>query len=68
MSIRTTGRKERRIAELDPIEQGVVITALNELRNEKLEEHRPTDAVDDVLLKVIDAPSRKVRVRDDEAR
>jgi hypothetical protein len=61
-------REERRVLTLDPIEQGVVITALNELRNDKLEEHRPTDTVDDVLLKVIDAPSRKVRVRDDEAR
>jgi hypothetical protein len=61
-------RDERRVVTLDPIQQGVVITALNKLRNEKLVEHRPTDAVDDVLLKVIDAPSRKGRGRDDEAR
>ncbi len=61
-------REERRVITLDPYEQGVLITALNDLRNDKLEDHKPTDTVDDVLLKVIDAPTKKVRVRDDEAR
>ena len=61
-------REERKVITLDPYEQGVLITALNDLRNDKLEERKPTDTVDDVLLKVIDAPTKKVRVRDDEAR
>lgn len=61
-------REERRVITLDPYEQGVLITALNDLRNDKLEDHKSTDMVDDVLLKVIDAPTKKVRVRDDEAR
>jgi len=40
------------------------VAALNKL----LEEQKCTGIVDDVLLKVIDAPSKKVRIRDDEAR
>ena len=38
------------------------------MRNDLLEEERPTDIVDEVLLKVIDAPAKKVRCRSDEAR
>jgi len=30
------------------------------MRNDLIEEQRPTDAVDDVLLKTIDAPMKKV--------
>jgi len=62
-------RTERMILELDAYEQGIVVTALNDMRNGKLKDCRPTDAVDDVLLKAIDAPRRKVRVPErDEAR
>ena len=38
------------------------------MRNDLLEEERPTDIVDEVLLKVIDAPAKKVRCRNDEER
>ena len=41
--------------ELDRYEHGVVINALNEMRNDLLGEERPTDIVDEVLLKAIDA-------------
>lgn len=61
-------REERKVMTLDPYEQGVLITALNDKRNEMLKNKKPTDIVDDVLLKVIDAPNKKVRIRDDEAR
>lgn len=54
-------------------EQGVVINALNQMRNSLLQKGRHTDAVDDMLLKVIDArPQRRglpARLRGhDEAR
>ena len=52
---------EKRIMELDRYEHGVVINALNEMRNDLIEEKRPTDIVDEVLLKAIDAPTRKAR-------
>ncbi len=61
-------KTQHKVVILDPYEHGFIITALNDKRNEMLKERKPTDIADDVLLKVIDAPSRKVRVRDDEAR
>lgn len=45
-----------------------ILPPLNDMRNDLLEEERPTDIVDEVLLKVIDAPAKKVRCRNDEAR
>ena len=50
------GQQEKRVLTLDRYEHGVV------------EEERPTDIVDEVLLKVIDAPAKKVRCRSDEER
>lgn len=52
-------RNEKRVLTLDRYEHGVVINALNEMRNDLLEEKRPTDIVDEVLLKAIDAPRRR---------
>ena len=54
-------KEEKRVLTLDNYEHGVVINALNEMRNDLIGENRPTDAVDDVLLKAIDAPTKKVR-------
>ena len=61
-------KQEKRVLTLDRYEHGVVINVLNEMRNDLLEEERPTDIVDEVLLKAIDAPTKKVRCRSDEAR
>ena len=58
-------RTEKRVLTLDRYEHGVVINALNEMRNDLLEEERPTDRVDEVLLKVIDAPTKKEKRRDE---
>ena len=55
-------KTEKRILTLDRYEHGVVINALNEMRNDLLEEERPTDIVDEVLLKAIEAPTKKVRL------
>lgn len=56
---------EERVLALDDYEYGVVVNALNELRNDLIEEQRPTDAVDDLLLKTIDAPARRQKNRED---
>lgn len=58
-------RTEKRVLTLDRYKHGVVINALNEMRNDLLEEERPTDIVDEVLLKVIDAPTKKEKRRDE---
>ena len=59
------GKEEKRILTLDKYEHGVVVNALNEMRNDLLEEQRSTDIVDEVLLKAIDAPTKKMRGRDE---
>ena len=59
------GKEEKRVLTLDKYEHGVVVIALNEMRNDLLEEQRSTDIVDEVLLKAIDAPTKKVRGRDE---
>lgn len=58
-------RTEKRVLTIDRYEHGVVINALNEMRNDLLEEERPTDILDEVLLKVIDAPTKKEKRRDE---
>lgn len=58
-------RTEKRVLTLDRYEHGVVINTLNEMRNDLLEEERPTDILDEVLLKVIDAPTKKEKRRDE---
>lgn len=58
-------KTEKRVLTLDHYEHGVVINALNEMRNDLLEKERPTDIVDEVLLKTIDAPVKKYRSRDE---
>lgn len=61
-------KTEKRIIALDQYEHGVVINALNDMRNELIEEDRPTDMVDEILLKTIDAPTKKVKCSCYEAR
>ena len=61
-------KEEKRVLELDRYEHGVVINALNEMRNDLIGEERPTDIVDEVLLKAIDAPTKKVRGKTREER
>ena len=58
-------KTEKRVLMLDSHQHGVVIHALNDMRNNLIEENRPTDIVDEVLIKAIDAPSKKVRCKDD---
>ncbi len=58
-------KEEKRVLTLDRFEHGIVINALNEMRNDLIGEDRSTDIVDEVLLKTIDAPVKKVRSRDE---
>ena len=62
-------KEEERVLTLDDYEYGVVVNALNELRNDLIKEERPTDAVDELLLKTIDSPTKKQKRRNhDETR
>ena len=46
--------REKKTLELDKYEYGVIFHALKDERNQMIKEGRPSDAVDDVLLKVIE--------------
>lgn len=53
--------EEKRILEIDKYEYGILINALNQLRNKQIKEERPTDPVDELLIKVIETPQKKSR-------
>ncbi len=48
---------------LDEGERRIILIALNMLRNKLLAEGRYTDAVDDILIKVVSAPIKKFKIR-----
>lgn len=58
-------REERRVLSLDQYQHDVIVNALNDKRNDLIKEKRPTDIVDEVLLKALDAPRKKVRCKDE---
>ena len=53
--------EKKRYITLDDSEWKIVINALNDLRNSLIRQGRYTDAVDDIMIKVINAkPKRKL--------
>lgn len=47
----------------DEYERGIIINALNDKRNALIKEGRYTDAVDEVLLKVINAKQKRFKIK-----
>lgn len=47
---------------LDDNEHSIIIKSLNDERNTLLEEGKTTDAVDDLIVKVGNAPYRRIKV------
>ena len=58
-------KEEKRVVGLDTYEEGAVINALNDMRNKELAEMQSTDFVDDLIIKILHAPTKKVKVRDE---
>lgn len=58
---------EKRVLTLDDFEQRLMVRGLTDFRNDALREGRPTEDVDDLILKVIDAPTKKQKRRADRA-
>lgn len=52
-------KDKKRILILDHIEHGILVRALNDIRNKLIEDGKYPDLIDDVLLKAIDAPTKK---------
>ena len=59
-------KNEKRILKLDKYEYGLVFDSLNDKRNELLKSNESTDFIDDVLIKVVNAPSRSRRDKEHE--
>lgn len=55
------------VVALDSFEQRLMVSALTDFRNDLLREEKPTEDVDGLLLKVIDAAPQKERKKADRA-
>lgn len=54
-------KEEKRVVQLEESECSIIIRCLNDKRTELLKQEKNTEAVDELLLKLIDAPTRKSR-------
>lgn len=61
-------REEKRVITVDSFEHDLLINGINEFRNSLLEDEQPTEDVDELLMKILDAPPRKKRRFDREDR
>ncbi|HCG36124.1 MAG TPA: hypothetical protein DER23_07260 [Clostridiales bacterium] len=60
-------REKKYYVWFDSLERGTMINCLNEMRTRLILEGKYHDAVDDLLLKIINAPTRKFKVIHKEA-
>ena len=61
--------EEKRVVELTNFEYRLMVGGLASFRNDLIREEKPTEDVNELLLKVIDAPKKKRFGRsDDDAR
>ena len=60
-------REKKYYIALDDFERRVVVKCMNEMRNSLIEDGRYTDALDEVLLKVIRSKHKKFKVVYQEA-
>ena len=56
---------ERVVVTLDSFEQRLMVSGLADWRNDLIRDDKPTEDVDDLLLKVIDAPAQKEKKKAD---
>ena len=56
-------RNQKHYIAIDENERRIILNALNTLRNKLLAEGRYTDAVDEVLIKVVNAPVKKFKIK-----
>ena len=48
--------------DIDEYEQGILINALNLLRSQQIREKRPTDPIDDLIMKIIEQGPKSLMV------
>ena len=61
--------EEKKVVTLDDFEQRLMVSGLLDFRNDLLRDEKPTEDINDLILKVIDAPTKTEKRRADrEAR
>ncbi len=51
--------------EVDEYERNILIRALNDLRTSLLAENRPTDPVDDLMVRIYEAKTKRHRIAEE---
>ena len=59
--------EEKVVVTLDNFEQRLMVSGLADFRNDLIRDEKPTEDVDELILKVIDAPAEKARKKADRA-
>jgi hypothetical protein len=57
--------EEKRVISIDDFEHRLMVNGLTGFRNDLIREEKPTEDVDELLLKVIDAPTKKEKKKAD---
>lgn len=61
--------EEKKVVTPDDFEQRLMVSSLMDFRNDLLRDEKPTEDINDLILKAIDAPTKKEKRRADrEAR
>ena len=55
--------EEKKVVTLDDFEQRLMVSGLMDFRNDLLQDEKPTEDINDLILKVIDAPTKKEKRR-----
>ena len=56
---------EKKIITVDDFDHRLMVNGLNNFRNDLIKEDKPTEDVDELILKVIDAPTKKKKKKAD---
>ena len=51
--------EEKRVISIDDFEHSLMVKGLNDFRNDLIQGDKPTEDIDELLLKVIKAPTKK---------
>ena len=55
--------EEKKVLTLDEFEQRLMVSGLMDFRNDLLKDDKPTEDINDLILQVIDAPTKKEKRR-----
>ena len=55
--------EEKKVLTLDEFEQRLMVSGLMDFRNDLLKDDKPTEDINDLILKVIDDPTKKEKRR-----